>query len=202
MIEGQAPTVSPPVSGEGAEELWLLDVSRAGFPRPLSEIVSAFPDGAKRFSMERNFHMSLSCSHALLIALISLAPADGDQALKKLQGTWAPDSVESQGSIIDRDLKVPYNRQTYRIDQDNLTIFFTDVGTSVKVKLKINASVTPKQFDIVYPEGAKYIGIFAVDEDVLVVSLQWGGSKKRPKHFTTHIEDTEDRPIVYILRRQ
>ena len=66
----------------------------------------------------------------------------------------------------------------------------------------INTSVTPKQFDVVFPDGTKNIGIFAVDEDVLVVSLQWCGSKKRPTHFTTHMEDTDDRPIVYILCRK
>jgi uncharacterized protein (TIGR03067 family) len=158
--------------------------------------------------------MSLCYSQALLVALVFLAPSDADQALKHLQGTWAPDSVQSEGSVIIPDTKISYSGKAYQIEQDTLTIFFAGVNPSVvgKVKinasicrqgkLKINASVTPKQFDIVFPDGTNYPGIFAIDGDVLVVSLQWGTSKKRPAHFTTHPEDTEDRPIVYILRRQ
>jgi uncharacterized protein (TIGR03067 family) len=147
--------------------------------------------------------MMSTCSHALLIALVSLAPADADQVLKNLQGKWTPDSTESEGSVLNPDpaIKIPYEREAYGIKGDKLTVFFAK-GTTVEGKLIINASTTPKQFDVVFSDGTKYIGIFAVDEDVLVVSLQWGGSKKRPTHFTTHREDTEDRPIVYILRRQ
>jgi len=148
--------------------------------------------------------MVLICSHALLVALVSLTPSDTDQALKNLQGMWTPDSIESEGWVLDLDtpVKASYSRRTFGIKGDKLTIFFPDEHTSMEAKLIVNASVTPKQFDVVFPHGTKYVGIFAVDEDVLVVSYQWGASQKRPEHFTTHRGDKDDRPIVYILRRK
>jgi len=148
--------------------------------------------------------MALTCSHVLFVALVSLTPSDADQVLKNLQGKWTPDTIESEGAVLNLDtpVRAPYARRTFEIKGDKLTVFFPDKGTSMEGKLIIDASTTPKQFDVVFPGGSKYIGIFAVDGDVLVFSLQWGGSNKRPEHFTTHRDDWMDRPIVEILRRK
>jgi uncharacterized protein (TIGR03067 family) len=136
--------------------------------------------------------MWLKLTLVLLVACMVPALAWSDEAtdkdLKALQGKWKVVAQEVEGKKTPDDV----------IKQGGAYVF---KGTKVEISgpsedaettdFSIDASKTPKQFDLVIPsgpqKGEKMIGIYDIKEGRLRICLRKAGAtgKGRPKEFKT-----------------
>jgi len=110
--------------------------------------------------------------------------ADVEKELKKFQGVWAIESMESGGKKIPleavKDVTLTFEGDNYTVKNGKDVI---QVGTQ-----KLDASKSPKTLDGTviegFGKGAVTPGIYEIDGDTLKVCYDEEG-KKRPTEFKT-----------------
>jgi uncharacterized protein (TIGR03067 family) len=110
--------------------------------------------------------------------------ADVERELKKFQGTWTFESVETGGKAVPaanfKGMTVTFDRDKYAVAKGDAVI---EAATQ-----KLDPSKSPKTLDAVVTEGpnkgAVILGIYEISEDTLKVCFDPEG-KKRPMQFKT-----------------
>ena len=131
----------------------------------------------------------------LASCLIGAGPVSGD--LKKVQGTWQPTAVESDGAKLEQEelavMKVIIDGDKYTVTRNGETI---DQGA-----LKLQEDKSPKQFDDTSSmgehKGQTMKGIYELKGDVWKVCLAMPG-KPRPKDYSAGKGSGH---VVYIMKR-
>ena len=108
--------------------------------------------------------------------------ADVEKELKKFQGVWTVESLESGGKKIPADtfkgMTLTYEGDKYTVKNGKEVI---QVGTQ-----KVDPSKSPKTIDVTMTEGpnkgAVMLGIYEINGDTLRVCFDTEG-KKRPAEF-------------------
>jgi uncharacterized protein (TIGR03067 family) len=108
--------------------------------------------------------------------------ADVEKELKKFQGTWTFESVETGGEVVPatefKDVTVTFEGDKFTVKKGNEVI---QVG-----RQKLDPSRSPKTSDVTMIEGlnkgAVMLGIYEISGDTLKVCFNPEG-KKRPTEF-------------------
>ena len=139
----------------------------------------------KRFG---NSHAALFCAFGLVISGGTGTRADDKEdvkkELKKFEGTWTVESMESGGKKIPaeamKDVTLTFEGDKYTVKNGKDVI---QVGMQ-----KLDASKSPKTLDGTviegFGKGAVMPGIYEIDGDTLKVCYDEEG-KKRPTEFKT-----------------
>jgi uncharacterized protein (TIGR03067 family) len=139
------------------------------------------------------------------IAGAAAPPVDRATGLMaKLQGVWVLEGLEVEGTqLLMPELiegMYPLLTRTYTLRGEKLVV---TIGKRwvVPCKVKIDASVSPKHLDVTGLDGKRnretFRGIFALDGDVLLVSMARNLTDPRPTRFNSVHGCT-----VYLLRRK
>src|SRR5262249_43942677 len=110
--------------------------------------------------------------------------ADVEKELKKLQGTWTFESVETGGKQLPA---AEFKGMTVTFEGDKFTVKKGDEVIQAATQ-KLDPSKSPKAIDVTVTEGlnkgAVMPGIYEIDGDTLKVCFDPEG-KKRPTEFKT-----------------
>jgi uncharacterized protein (TIGR03067 family) len=118
-----------------------------------------------------------------------------ERALQQLEGSWIRESMEYEGTQLDR---VDPEPQLYYKVKGHTLLCMTNDTIVFQCKLAIDATTTPKQITLIGRER-QVQGIYALDGDLLLVSVSETGDSKRPKGFNSA---KEEKITVYIFRRK
>ena len=113
-------------------------------------------------------------------------PTDVEKELKKFQGVWTFESVESGGKKLSANL---FEKMTVRFEGDKYSVLMGDMVVEVATQ-KLDPSRSPKAVDSTVTDGPNkdkvYLGIYEIDGDTLKVCFDEAG-KKRPTAFKTEV---------------
>lgn len=130
-----------------------------------------------------------------------------DLAVKSLEGNWIPENFESGGiNLMFRNVKNPpfpglIEFKTLEIKGCNATLNTRLFGKEIPIeyKFKIDLSIRPKRFEVTINKNRILHGIYALDDNILVLSVQTCVNGKPPNCFNSHSSDSV---VVVILRKQ
>jgi uncharacterized protein (TIGR03067 family) len=126
----------------------------------------------------------LPCTLFLIasVAGVGAGDKDAEKDLKKFQGTWTFEFIESGGKVIPPD---NFKGMTVTFEGDKYVVKKGDeVMTAARQKL--DPSKSPKALDVTVTEGLNkgtvILGIYEISDDTLKVCFDPEG-KKRPTEF-------------------
>src|SRR5262245_15652340 len=131
--------------------------------------------------------VTLFCTLGLLASVPSARAddkADVEKELKKFQGTWTVESVESAGKPLAIDL---FKGMTVTFEGDKYTVKVGDMVIQTATQ-KVDPSKSPKTLDGTVADGVGkgtvVLGIYEINGDTFKVCFDEAG-KTRPTEFKT-----------------
>lgn len=134
---------------------------------------------------------------AILVSLWVLPVGAQDRAadeFRKLQGTWVVLGGEHNGKPLEG---IQGGALTFK---DQAFALRTASGRDYTGEVKIDASTSPRQIDLLHSDGTLWEAIYTVDGDAFKLNyVEAGGKDKRPTLFST---SSETEASIVVLRRK
>ena len=136
---------------------------------------------------------------ALLIVVVGLAGGVGQKNAaddqKELQGTWAVDSLESNGKLISPD-----TTDKLKVIIDGKKLIFKGQSSDEEMTFRLAPTKKPREIDLISTDKkvGTLEGIYSLEGDKLTIC--YGRKEKdRPQEFVTK---SGDRRVLMVLSRE